>query len=76
MENTKIKNVYHILSPENRHFSGRRLALKYLIDKSYPEEDIEEMRKCLKYDGWFEDPRLPLKWLYRSRNNKTQIYMI
>ena len=73
--NSKVKNSYHLLSPENQHFAGRRLALKYLVDKSYPDDDIEEMRKCMKHDGWLEDPRLPLKWFYKSKNDGSHLYL-
>ena len=75
VRSANVKNSYHLLSPERQHFPGRRQALKYLINKGYPEGDIEEMRKCLKHDGWLEDPRLPLKWFYKSRNEAGRQYL-
>ena len=63
-------NKSHILSPDRVFFSARRVALKFMIEKKYPDTEVEVMRKCLKYDGWLSDPRLPGKWLYRPLLHK------
>ena len=70
-----MKNSFHVLSPDNRHFTGRRKALKYLIENSYSEGEIEEMRECLKFDGWLSDPKLPSKWLYKRLIDHTYYYL-
>ena len=59
----------HLLSPDQKHFQGRKAALKYLIAKKYPEEEIEGMRNCMKNDGWLENLKLPTKWFYKLRND-------
>ena len=64
-----LKNSYHLLSPDMKHFTGRRKALEFLIEKNYPEEEIDEMRSCLRFDGWFEDSALPSKWLFKKQTD-------
>merc|ERR1719392_666503 len=51
-------------------FQARRSALKYMIDEKYPEKEIEEMRRYLKYEGWQSDPNLPLKWFHKPRKGR------
>jgi len=64
-QNGRVKN-YHLLSPEERCFSGYRLALKFLIETGQPEEIIDDMRECMKNDGWFPVPNVPVGWLYKK----------
>merc|ERR1719438_302939 len=37
-----------------------------MIEQNYPNEQIEQMRRCLKHDGWLEDETLPPNWFYKS----------
>ena len=54
-----------LMSPNGKFFPGRRPALKFMIEEKYPEEQIREMRKCLKFDGWLHDKNLPENWFYK-----------
>ena len=65
----KDGNNSHLLSPEGFFFPGRRAALRYLIEKNYPSEQVQEMRYSMSHDGWHPDPRLPKNWLYRKEGN-------
>ena len=68
-----LKNSFHVLSPEKQHFTGRRIALRFMIKQRYPADQIQAMRDCLKYDGWLQSPHLPLNWLYKAeKNGKSQ----
>merc|ERR1740129_1670855 len=64
-QNGLVKN-YHLLSPEERCFSGYRLALKFIIETNQPAEIIEDMRECMKNDDWFPIPNVPVGWLYKK----------
>ena len=64
-QNGRVKN-YHLLSPEERCFSGYRLALKFLIETGQPEKIIDDMRECMKNDGWFPVPNVPVGWIYKK----------
>ena len=70
-KNTLLK----LLSPEGQVFQGRRTVLKHMIDKKYSEEEIEEMRSSLKYDGWLSSPRLPEKWFYRKSKTHSMSFV-
>ena len=70
-----LKNCYHVLSPDKKHFAGRRVALKYLIDNNYSEDEIEAMRECLKFDGWIMDSKLPSKWFYKTHKDNTHLFI-
>ena len=59
-----------VLSPDRIFFSARRIALKYMIENQFPESDINRMRECLKFDGWFSDDTLPTNWLYKCLEKK------
>ena len=62
---------FRLLSPDGKIFNGRRPALKFMIDKNYPKEDVESMRICLKHDGWIEDSLLPTNWFFKTRKYHT-----
>ena len=57
---------FSLISPEGKIFQGRRPALKFMIKKEYPEKQIRAMRKCLKNDGWTQDPALPINWFFKA----------
>ena len=59
-------DMFRYLSPDGYDLLGKAAALKFLIDKEYPEAEIQEMRDTMKYEGWWSDPGLPRHWLYRA----------
>ena len=63
------QKVYRILSPEKTYFATHRLAYKHMIDKRFPEDEIEEMRTCLQHDGWNCSSMLPTNWLYKPERD-------
>merc|ERR1740129_1401434 len=62
-----------LLSPEERCLSGYRSALKFLIETNQPEEIIDDMRECMKFDGWIMDTKLPFKWFYKTQKDNTYL---
>ena len=64
-------NVTKLLSPNGHMIQGRRLALQFMIKGNYSEEQISEMRSCLKFDGWSSSPALPPNWLYKITKDGT-----
>ena len=56
--------MFRYLSPDGYDLLGKAEALKFLIDKEYPEQEIQEMRETMKYEGWWSDG-LPSNWFYR-----------
>ena len=59
-ENLKMWNM--VKAPDGTRFKNRRLALKDMISKSFSTEKIEEMRRCLKAEGWEDNDHLPSNW--------------
>ena len=69
--------VFRLLSPDGQIFQGHRAALKFMIEEENPEEDVNEMRNCLKYYGWSTHEDLPENWLFkRSEKHKGEISFI
>ena len=62
----KISNGQCVLSPGGKEYKNRRLALQAMILQDYPNTDIEEMRKLLRYEGWNESPYLPDGWIMKD----------
>ena len=60
------RKTVHLLSPERKKIQGKMNALKYMVKENYPKDQIKEMRKCLRRDGWLKDPNLPKNWFYRK----------
>ena len=69
-DHKKGQTQTQVLSPDRIFFSARRIALKYMIENQFPESDINKMRECLKFDGWFSDDTLPTNWLYKCLEKK------
>ena len=67
--------VWKIVSPEGKVFEGKRVAIAFMVQEDYPEEQIDEMRKCLELDGWMPDERLPPKWLAKRIKSKQQMFI-
>jgi len=53
-------------SPTGIRLKGRRLVLKYMIEKNFPEEQIFLLRKSFEEEGWKSDDKLPNNWFYRN----------
>ena len=51
-----------VLSPDGRHFRSRRTALEHMLAASFTEEQVEEMREGLQFEGWHGNENLPPKW--------------
>ena len=64
-------NVTKLISPRGQMIQGRRLALKMMITENFSEEEISEMRSCLKVDGWSEHESLPRHWLCKTSRDGT-----
>ena len=54
------------LTPSGDKIKGKRSALKYMLDKGYPQKDIISLRNSLKEDGWKTNERLPLNWFFKE----------
>ena len=54
------------LSPQNRMYRSRYVAIQDMIKKSYPEIKIEEMRELMiKHENWQRSEYLPHNWLFK-----------
>ena len=60
-----------IIAPDGNSFMCRRSALQHMVKEMYSEEEKEEMRGCLKHEGWEEDSLLPPAWRMRKAENTT-----
>ena len=54
-------------SPEGKQYSSRREALKYMVEASYPEDQIREMRSVLAVEGWMDHKMLPPDWKLKMK---------
>ena len=66
---SEAKKFY--LAPTNEQFPVRRLVLKFMVEKNYPEEDLEKTRSSLGEEGWKESALLPEGWRFRPKEHKT-----
>ena len=73
-ENESNSNMKIFVSPAGSKFANRRLALANMIENYFPFEDIDQMRKCLRHEGWQEDRKLPRDWRMKEivQTNKTK----
>ena len=55
-----------MLSPKGKIFPCRRLALKYMIENSFPQDDLATMKQMLVHERWQDHTLLPEGWLYRD----------
>ena len=55
------------LGPDGRSFPCRKAALQHMIGEHFPSQEIEEMRQCLKHEGWEGHKNLPEGWKMRSK---------
>ena len=66
---SEAKKFY--LAPTNEQFTVRRLVLKFMVEKNYPDEDLEKTRSSLGEEGWKESVLLPEGWRFRPKKDKT-----
>ena len=67
------QKMFRYLSPDGYDLLGKAAALKFLLDKEYPEQEVQEMRETMKYEGWWSDG-LPEGWVYRMGGG--QVFLI
>ena len=56
-------------SPMGGGFSSRRQAKRKMVVQEHPEEELEQMRDCLEYEGWQDHPNLPHNWKMKWTKN-------
>ena len=56
-------------SPRGGCFSSRRQAMRKMVVQEYPQEELDQMRDCLKYEGWQDHPNLPHNWKMKVAEN-------
>merc|ERR1719369_2770702 len=64
-----VQQKVQILAPDGSSFLCRRSALQHMVREGFSDEEIEEMRNCLKHEGWEEDNLLPRGWRVRKSEN-------
>lgn len=59
------------LSPDgDKQFPSRRLALIYMIERGYSEEDKDRMIEAMKSDGWERNEYLPPGWIIKVKTRE------
>merc|ERR1719319_1735639 len=54
------------LSPEGNTFKSLRHILGHMVEKGYPMEQVQEVRrKMVEHHGWQEDILLPEGWMFK-----------
>ena len=61
-----------LLSPAGVTFRSRRQAYQVMVREGQTNATIEEMRGCLKHEGWSDNADLPEGWKVKSTNTNTQ----
>ena len=59
-----------IVGPDGSRHKTRREALKHMVSKACPEEEIALMRSCLKAEGWEDHENLPPNWKHKTKTDK------
>jgi len=62
------------MAPNGNTYKSRRMAYHSMIQERYPNEEIEAMRKTLKYDGWLDNSELPDGW--KVKHSKNNVYLM
>jgi len=60
----------YVLMPDGNQFPSLFSAFQFMVKEKYEPEDTDEMRKCLKQEGWEYDPMLPSGWQCRISKDK------
>ena len=69
--NTGPQQKVQLFAPDGNSFFCRRSALQHMIKNGYSVLEVEEMRNCLRFEGWEEDTLLPNSWRLRKSENST-----
>ena len=69
------QKMFRYLSPDGYDLLGKAAALKFLVDKEYPDEEVQQIRDTMRYEGWWSDPGLPRDWLHRM-GSSGQVFLI
>jgi len=67
----KINEKSFFLTPDNQQCPGFRRALLFLVQNSFPEEEVAKMRAYMQQHEWRVSPHLPAGWMYRTYRNAT-----
>ena len=59
-----------VLGPDGRQYKSRQNALRVMIKRGEPEEEIAKMTECLAYEGWERSEDLPQGWRYRKSSRE------
>ena len=54
-----------IVSPKNRHYKSRAMAVIEMIKKDCGGDQLDEMRSTLHHEGWRQSELLPDKWYFK-----------
>ena len=60
------KETKMIKHPDGQVFSSRTSALQHMINIQADEDSIQELRGCLRHEGWTVHPNLPENWFYKE----------
>ena len=63
-----------LMAPNGTTYISRRTAYQAMIQERYPNEEIDAMRRTLKYDGWLDNSELPDGWKIKQMPNN--VYLI
>ena len=73
LSNSRNKEFY--IASDGTQFVTKRLALKFLLEKGFPQNEIENVRDSMERDGWKRDTLLPENWMYRSLNHRALVFI-
>ena len=59
-----------LLSPEGKEVRSRRAAIQLLFSTKAPAENVAEMIRCLKHEGWESSEDLPMGWTFKKVNDR------
>ena len=64
------------LSPEGRIFMNRASTIQFMLENSYPKNDIEVMKSLLiSEDNWAIDPILPNGWMTKQNKASSVVFL-
>ena len=59
-----------IVSPENRRFKSRAMAVMEMIRRGCDSDQIDEMLSTLHHEGWRKSELLPDRWYFKVWEGK------
>ena len=71
---TEGRNSY-LRAPDGTVYRSRRSACQDMISGGgkYTNEQIEEMRKCVKHEGWLDSSDIPDGWKIKKKHYATML---